>query len=144
MRIMGIDYGDSRVGIALSDLLGITAQGLKTLPNKVYSKMLDSIVSLIEEHEVGLAVIGMPKNLNGTLGIRAEVTKDFAGDLQSRLPDLKIVFQDERLTTVEATHFLNSTNTRGKSRKAVIDTVAAEIILQTYLDTDAVRRKGEI
>ncbi|MBR2405417.1 MAG: Holliday junction resolvase RuvX [Clostridia bacterium] len=144
MRIMGIDYGDSRVGIALSDLLGITAQGLKTLPNKVYSKMLDSIVSLIEEHEVGLAVIGMPKNLNGTLGIRAEVTKDFAGDLQSRLPELKIVFQDERLTTVEATHFLNSTNTRGKSRKAVIDTVAAEIILQTYLDTDAVRRKGEI
>jgi len=144
MRIMGIDYGDSRVGIALSDLLGITAQGLKTLPNKVYSKMLDSIVSLIEEHEVGLVVIGMPKNLNGTLGIRAEVTKDFAGDLQSRLPELKIVFQDERLTTVEATHFLNSTNTRGKSRKAVIDTVAAEIILQTYLDTDAVRRKGEI
>jgi len=140
MRIMGIDYGDSRVGVALSDLLGITAQGLKTLPNKVYSKMLDSLVSLIEEYEVNEAVIGMPKNLNGTLGIRAEVTQAFANDLQARLPELKIVFQDERLTTVEATHFLDSTNTRGKSRKAVIDTVAAEIILQSYLDTN----KGEI
>lgn len=143
MRIMGIDYGDSRVGIALSDLLGITAQGLKTLPNKVYVKLLDSIVNLIREHEVSKVVIGMPKNLNGTLGIRAEVTNRFADDLKERLPQIDIVFQDERLTTVEASHFLNSTNTRGKSRKAVIDTVAAEIILQTYLDTNAIRQKGE-
>ena len=133
MRIIGIDYGDSRVGIALSDPLGITAQGLKTLPNKVYDKMLDALVEIINTNGVCRAVIGMPKNLNGSLGIRAEVTNDFASDLKSRIPELEIVFQDERLTTVEASTFLNSTNTRGKSLKAVIDTVAAEIILQSYL-----------
>ena len=143
MRIMAIDYGDSRVGIALSDELGITAHGLKTLPNKVYSKLLDSIVTLTKENKVGKIVIGMPKNLNGTLGIRAEVTQEFADDLLKRLPDIPIVFQDERLTTVEAATYLNYTNTRGKSRKAVIDTVAAEIILQTYLGTNAIRQKGE-
>jgi len=143
MKIMAIDYGDSRVGIALSDALGITAQGLKTLPNKVYSKLLDAIVDLVKEHRVDTIVIGMPKNLNGTLGIRAEVTKTFSQDLSDRVADIPIVFQDERLTTVEAATYLNYTNTRGKSRKAVIDTVAAEIILQTYLDTNAIRKKGE-
>ena len=143
MRIMAIDYGDSRVGIALSDALGITAQGLKTLPNKVYQKLLDSIVGIVCEYDINTIVVGMPKNLDGSLGIRAEVTKSFANDLSQRLPDATIVFQDERLTTVEATRFLNYTNTRGKSRKAVIDTVSAEIILQTYLDTNTISRKGE-
>ncbi len=143
MRIMGIDYGDSRVGIALTDLLGITAQGLKTLPNKVYPKLLDSVSELIKEYGVTKVVIGMPKNLNGTYGPRAEVTKSFAQDISQKCPEVEIVFQDERLTTVEATHFLNSTNTRGNSRKAVIDTVAAEIILQTYIDTNLVRHKGD-
>ncbi len=143
MRIMGIDYGDSRVGIALTDLLGITAQGLKTLPNKVYPKLLDSVSDIIKEHCVTKVVIGMPKNLNGTYGPRAEVTKSFAQDISQKCPEVEIVFQDERLTTVEATHFLNSTNTRGKSRKAVIDTVAAEIILQTYIDTNLARHKGD-
>ncbi len=143
MRIMAIDYGDSRVGIALSDALGLTAQGLKTLPNKVYPKLLDAIVEIVSEYDVSTIVIGMPKNLDGSLGIRAEVTKDFASDLSKRVSEATIVFQDERLTTVEATHFLNITNTRGKSRKAVIDTVAAEIILQTYLDTNAISKKGE-
>lgn len=143
MRIMGIDYGDSRVGIALSDPLGITAQGLKTLPNKVYPKLLDAIVELIKSNNVERLVIGMPKNLNGTLGIRAEVTHAFADDLIKMLPGIEVVFQDERLTTVEASTFLNTTNTRGKSRKAVIDTVAAEIILQSYLDSNAIKQKGE-
>ena len=118
MKIMAIDYGDSRVGIALSDALGITAQGLKTLPNKVYSKLLDAIVDLAHEHTVETIVIGMPKNLNGTLGIRAEVTQEFSNDLSKRLPDVNFVFQDERLTTVEAATYLKFTNTRGKSRKA--------------------------
>lgn len=143
MRIMSIDYGDSRVGIALSDALGITAQGLKTLPNKVYPKLLDAIVGIVCEYDINTIVVGMPKNLDGSHGARAEVTEAFAGDLSQRLPEAKIVFQDERLTTVEATRFLNYTNTRGKSRKAVIDTVSAEIILQTYLDTNKFSRKGE-
>ncbi len=140
MRIMGIDYGDSRVGIALCDPLGITAQGLTTLHNKVYDKMLKSLVSLVLEHDVDKIVLGMPRNLNGTLGIRAEVTQSFYEDLKKLLPDMEIVLWDERLTTVEASGILNVTNTRGKDRKNVIDTVAASIILQSYLDYI---RKGE-
>ena len=134
MRIMGIDYGDSRVGVALSDPLGITAQGLATLPNKVYTKMLDALVSLVNEHGVEKIVLGMPKNLNGTSGDRAEVTEAFRADLDSRLDGVDIILWDERLTTVQAAGILNVTNTRGKDRKNVIDTVAASIILQSYLD----------
>lgn len=134
MRIMGIDYGDSRVGIALSDPLGITAQGLTTLPNKVYAKMLDNLVSLVKEHSVERIVLGMPKNLNGTSGDRAEVTEAFKNDLELRLGGIEIVLWDERLTTVQAAGILNVTNTRGKDRKNIIDTVAASIILQSYLD----------
>ena len=136
MKIMGIDYGDSRVGIALSDSLGLMAQGYKTLPNKVYPKLLDAISDIITENNVETVVLGLPKNMNGTLGPRAEVTYGFRDDLLERFPDLKIILQDERLTTVEASSFLNATNTRGKSRKNVIDTVAAEIILQSYLDAN--------
>jgi putative Holliday junction resolvase len=134
MRIMGIDYGDSRVGIALSDPLGITAQGLTTLPNKVYKLMLKNLLNLVTEHSVDKIVLGMPKNLNGTLGERADVTENFLADLKRELPDMEIVLWDERLTTVQAAGILNVTNTRGKDRKNVIDTVAASIILQSYLD----------
>lgn len=134
MRIMGIDYGDSRVGIALSDPLMITAQGHTTLPNKVYPKMIDSVVKIAEEYKVDRIVIGMPKNLNGSLGDRADVTKKFYTDLKERLADIEIILWDERLTTVQAAGILNVTNTRGKDRKNVIDTVAAAIILQSYMD----------
>ena len=134
MRIMGIDYGDSRVGIALSDPLQITAQGLMTLPNKVYDKMLRALVELIGKHDVKKIVLGMPKNLNGTEGDRVAVTQKFHDELRDLVPDVEIVLWDERLTTVQAAGILNVTNTRGKDRKNVIDTVAASIILQSYLD----------
>ena len=134
MRIMGIDYGDSRVGVAVCDPLEITAQGISTLPNKVYGKMLDSLFDIINEYDVKKIVLGMPKNMNGISGDRAEVTKKFAEDLKQRAADIEIVFWDERLTTVQAAGILNTTNTRGKNRKNVIDTVAACIILQSYLD----------
>ena len=134
MRIMGIDYGDSRVGIALSDPLEITAQGHATLPNKVYAKMLDAVVKIVEEYKVERIVLGMPKNLNGTSGDRVEVTESFHADLKEKLPHMDIVLWDERLTTVQAAGILNVTNTRGKDREGVIDTVAAAIILQSYLD----------
>ena len=134
MRIMGIDYGDSRVGIALSDPLMITAQGHTTLPNKVYSKMIESVAKIAKEHSVDRIVIGMPKNLNGTLGDRADVTQKFCDDLKELVSDTEIILWDERLTTVQAAGILNVTNTRGKDRKNVIDTVAASIILQSYMD----------
>ena len=134
MRIMGIDYGDTRVGIALSDPLKITAQGHTTLLNKVYPKMLDALIKIVAEYDVKKIVLGMPKNLDGSLGDRVEVTENFYKDLQEKLPRMEIVLWDERLTTVQATGILNVTNTRGKDRKNVIDTVAASIILQSYLD----------
>lgn len=134
MRIMGIDYGDTRVGIALSDPLEITAQGHTTLLNKVYPKMLDALIKIVQEYNVERIVLGMPKNLNGTSGDRVAVTESFYADLKEKLPDMDIVLWDERLTTVQAAGILNVTNTRGKDRKNVIDTVAASIILQSYLD----------
>jgi len=134
MRIMGIDYGDTRVGIALSDPLKITAQGDTTLLNKVYARMTEALLKIVSEYNVEKIVLGMPKNLNGTSGDRVEVTKAFYEDLKAMLPDMEIVLWDERLTTVQAAGILNVTNTRGKDRKNVIDTVAASIILQSYLD----------
>ena len=135
MRIMGIDYGDARVGVAVSDALGITAQGVATVPNKVYHKMMERLVSLIDEYQTKTVVIGLPKNMDGTQGERCDVTRAFASDLKEKCPDVEIVFRDERLSTVQAAGILNVTNTRGKDRKNVIDTVSACIILEDYLNS---------
>lgn len=135
MRIIGIDYGDARVGIAVSDALGYTAQGVKTLPNKVYEKMMVSLLEVIDEYKSQKIVLGLPKNMDGSRGERCDVTEAFAADLKSRRPDLEIVFWDERLSTVQAAGILNTTNTRGKDRKNVIDTVAACIILESYMQS---------
>lgn len=135
MRIIGIDYGDARVGIAVSDPLGFTAQGVETVPNKVYNKMVERVVEIIKSYSAEKIVIGLPKNMNGTLGPRGEVSKQFAEELKGYFPDAEIILWDERLSTVQAAGVLNMTNTRGKDRKNVIDTVAASIILQSYLDS---------
>ncbi len=133
-RIMGIDYGDSRVGIAVSDLLGITAQGVKTLPNKVYGKMLSSLIEIIKEYSVKKIVIGYPRNMDGTEGFRCEITQCFKADLEANIEGVEIILWDERLTTVQASGILNATNTRGSDRKNVIDTVSACLILESYLN----------
>ena len=135
MRIIGIDYGDARVGVAVSDPLGFTAQGVETVPNKVYNKMVERVVEIIKSYSAEKIVIGLPKNMNGTLGPRGEVSKQFAEELKGYFPDAQIILWDERLSTVQAAGVLNMTNTRGKDRKNVIDTVAASIILQSYLDS---------
>lgn len=134
MRIIGIDYGDARVGIAVSDPLGYTAQGIETVPNKVYTKMLARVVEIIKEYNAEKIVVGLPKNMNGTLGERSVISQQFAAELKGYFPEAEIVLWDERLSTVQAAGVLNVTNTRGKNRKNVIDTVAASIILQSYLD----------
>lgn len=134
MRALGIDYGDTRVGVAVSDALGLMAHGVEVIPNRVYKKMLDRLVQLAAAYQAQCIVIGLPRNMDGSEGFRADATKAFAADLQSLLPDVELALWDERLSTVEAAGILNQTNTRGKSRKAVIDAVAAEIILQSYLD----------
>ena len=135
MRIVGIDYGDARVGVSVSDPLGITAQGVATVANRVYEKMLDSLVKIINEHSAQKIVVGLPKNMDGTVGERGEVTGAFVCDLKERVGGIPVELWDERLTTVQAAGILNVTNTRGKDRKNVIDTVAACIILQSYLDS---------
>lgn len=132
MRILAIDYGDSRVGLAVSDIMGWTAQGIKTVQNKSMKKLLEEIEPVLKEYKPEKIVIGLPKNMDGTLGFRAEETYKFAGNLKT-IYDKEIVYWDERLTTVSATHILNETNTRGKKRKNVIDTVSACMILEDYL-----------
>lgn len=132
MRILAIDYGDSRVGLAVSDIMGWTAQGIKTVQNKSTKKLLEEIEPVLKEYKPEKIVVGLPKNMDGTLGFRAEETYKFAENLKT-IYDKEIVYWDERLTTVSATHILNETNTRGKKRKNVIDTVSACMILEDYL-----------
>lgn len=134
MRLMGIDYGDRRIGIAVSDPLGITAQGVATLENGSKKKLAMALSELLEKYTPEKIILGLPKNMDGTLGFRAEATYEFA-DFLKTLTDTEIVYWDERLTTVSATFFLNQTNTRGKDRKKVIDTVSASIILENYMQS---------
>lgn len=132
MRILGIDYGDARVGVAVSDIMGFMANGIKTIKNN--SHLIDELREVINEYKPEKIVIGLPKNMDGTEGFRVDATKEFAENLKA-VYDGEIIFQDERLTTVEATIYLNTTNTRGKKRKEVIDTVSACLILEQYLNS---------
>lgn len=132
MRTLGIDYGDARVGVAVSDLLGITAQGVKTIKNTGVKKLLAELREVIDEYKPEKIVIGLPKNMDGSEGFRAQATREFAKKLEE-IYDGKIIFWDERLSSMGAKRYLNETNTRGKKRKAVLDTVAACIILEGYL-----------
>lgn len=132
MRILGIDYGDSRVGTAVSDPLGLTAQGIGTIKNKGMDKLTEELSELIKKYNPEKIVIGLPKNMDGTVGFRGEKSYELAKKLEE-VYDGEIIFWDERLSTVSAAGFLNETNTRGKNRKKIIDTVAAEIILENYM-----------
>ena len=134
MRIMGIDYGDRRIGVAVTDLLGITAQGVATVQNRGAEKVKMEFEKLLKEYNPEKIVLGLPKNMDGTLGFRPEATYEFA-QLLKELTEKEIIFWDERLTTVSAAHILNETNTRGKDRKKVIDTVSACIILENYMNS---------
>ncbi len=132
MRIIGIDYGDSRVGVAVNDLLGLTAQGVGTIKNKSRKILLEELDKIIKQYNPETVVIGLPKNMDGTEGFRTDATYKFAEDLKT-IYSGNIAYMDERLTTMGASVFLNETNTRGKKRKDVIDTVSACLILETYM-----------
>lgn len=134
MRILGIDYGERRTGIAVSDALGITAQGVGTINHKTPDEALIGVLDKIKELNPERIVIGLPKNMDGTIGFRGEATKKFVQMLKEKT-SLPIIFWDERLSTVSAIRVLDETNVRGKKRKNVIDTVAASYILQNYLDS---------
>ncbi|MDY5436368.1 Holliday junction resolvase RuvX [Peptostreptococcus porci] len=132
-RIMGLDIGNSTIGVAVSDMLGITAQGITTIHRKSKKKDLEELKKIIDEQNVNLIVSGLPKNMNGTIGPQAELVKKFCELIESELK-IKVEFWDERLTTVSAQRVLIDGDISRKSRKKVIDKLAAVIILQNYLD----------
>lgn len=135
-RIMAIDYGDARVGVAVSDPLAITAQGVETIQNTGRRALFARLSELIDIYKPETIVVGLPKNMNATLGERAQKSIEFEKRLKE-IYDGQTELFDERLTTVSAIRTLNETNTRGKKRKKVVDTVAATLILQAYMDKNA-------
>ncbi len=134
MKYLGVDYGDARTGLATST--GIIATAYKTIDCDYPPKILKEILAVIEKEKIDVVVFGLPKNMDGSEGFRVEKTRAFAAELAQTFTG-KIAFCDERLTTVSATRIFNETNTRGKKRKEAVDKVAATIILQTYLDSQA-------
>ncbi|MBN2983200.1 Holliday junction resolvase RuvX [Cohnella algarum] len=137
MRIMGLDYGDKRIGVALSDAFGWTAQGAEVIERKKDDDYLVRIRELVRENEVESIVVGLPKNMNGTIGPRGEICMAFAEELRQKL-NVPVELWDERLTTVAAERALLEADVSRSKRKQVIDKMAAAILLQNYLDS---RRK---
>ncbi len=134
MKIMGIDYGDTRTGLAISDKEERLAFSIGAVVAKNIETAAALVAEKIRENEAEAVVLGLPKNMDGSEGFRAEKTRKFAAALQELFPEMPMDFLDERLTTKAAEYYLNATNTRGKKRKGTVDTMAAQIILQDYLD----------
>lgn len=134
-RVLGIDYGEARVGIAITDALNITVQGLETIErnqsDKVILKRLDEIFAM---YDVDTLVIGMPYHMNGTKSQRAEITEQFIHKLRCKYPKKKIEIMDERLTTVEAHKTMNMLEVNKKKKRSIVDTISAEYILEAYMD----------
>ena len=135
MRILGIDYGEARVGVAITDALNITAQGLETIQrngsDKVILRRLDEI---LEKYEVETIVVGIPLHMNGTLSERAKVTEGFIHKLKCKYNKMKIETIDERLTTVEAHKTMNFLDVNKNKKRNIVDTISAVYILETYLN----------
>lgn len=135
MRILALDIGDRTIGVAASDALLCTAQGVETVRRTSLERDLARLAELCETYEADTFVLGMPRNMNGTYGPRAELVKTFAETLSARLPEVKLVFWDERLSTVAAERSLIAADVSRSKRKKVIDKMAAVFILQGYLDS---------
>lgn len=132
-RIMGLDIGDKTIGVAVSDIMGLTAQGVKTVKRVGKKKDIEALKEIIKERQVNKIVSGLPKNMNGTLGPQGEKVIKFCELLEVET-GIKIEYWDERLSTIAAERTLIQGNVRRENRKGVIDMVAAVIILQGYLD----------
>ena len=133
MRKIALDYGEKKIGIAYSDIMGIIASGYDTLIRKSLHEDLEAIANVIKEKQADTLVVGLPINMDGTHGERVDKTHAFCEELK-KVINIPIVFIDERLTTVSAEKLLISASVRREKRKTVIDKVAAMIILQSYLD----------
>ena len=133
MRIMALDVGSKRIGVALSDPLKITAQGLQTFQRTTLEEDVKGLWQLIDEHEVSQLVVGLPKNMDGTIGFKAEEVQQFIADLTAERK-IDVIWIDERFTTVSAERVLLEADVSRAKRKKVIDKMAAVVILQSYLD----------
>lgn len=145
MRILGLDYGSKTVGVAISDPLGITAQGVETIWRKQENHLrqtLARIEELISEYQVERIVLGYPKNMNNTIGERAEKALEFQQMLEKRT-GLQVIMWDERLTTVAAEQTLIKSGVRRENRKQYVDKIAAVFILQGYLDSIYMQKTAE-
>ena len=132
MRVMGIDYGDARTGIAVSDLLCSIVGSTTVIHSRNAEKTIGEIQRIVEENEVGEIVMGLPKNMDGTEGSRAQLCREFALRVEEAT-GIKVAMWDERRTTVEAHNILSAHNYHGKKRKNTVDAVAASLILEGYL-----------
>ena len=135
MRALALDIGDKTIGVAASDLLGITAQGVETIRRTSNKEDLKRLGELVKNFEATTFVIGLPKNMDGTEGARCEVVKKFAEKIGAAFPEVNQVFWDERLSTVAAAKNLIAADVSRRKRKKVIDKMAAVYILQGYLDS---------
>ncbi|HHV17612.1 MAG TPA: Holliday junction resolvase RuvX [Thermoanaerobacterales bacterium] len=133
MRILGLDVGEKKIGVAISDELGLIAQGIDVIKRSNDGKDMDIICEIVSKYKVRKIVIGLPKNMNGTLGPSSKAVKDYATKLQNTI-EIETDFWDERLTTVAAERTLLEADVSRKKRKEVIDKLAAVLILQSYLD----------
>lgn len=133
-RILGLDVGDKTIGVAVSDLLGLTAQGITTIKRFSNKQDFDAVKGYIDEYDIKKVVVGMPKNMNGTIGPQGEKTEKFATKLHNKY-GVEIIYQDERMTSLSANKVLMEGGVRRKNRKQYIDKIAAIFILQAYLDS---------
>ena len=137
MRILSIDYGDARTGFAITDELGITAQGLETLHSQGSDRLiLKKIDEYLEIYNINTIVIGMPYNMNGTKSERAEITEKFIHKLKCKYNKIKIDYIDERLTTVAAHKTMNFLNINKHKKRNIVDTISAVYILETYMERE--------
>ena len=135
MRALGIDYGEARVGIAITDELNITVQGLETITYNGNDKiLLARLDEIMKEYSIGIIVVGMPIHMNGEKGIRAEKTENFIHKLKCKYNKLKILSVDERLTTVQAHRTMNDLQINKKKKRSLVDTISAVYILETYIN----------
>ena len=134
-RIMSVDFGDTRTGLALSDISRYLASGIGYVSPGGILKTADKVAEMAVENKASAVIVGLPKNMDGSEGFRAERCREFAVLLSEQLGNtVPVAMMDERLTTVSASRYLNETNTRGGKRKGVIDTLSAQILLQNALD----------
>lgn len=143
-RCLALDVGNKTIGLAISDPLGLTAQGLETIRRSIIREDLNKLDAFVKRYEVEAFVVGLPKNMDGTEGERCKFVRDFAEKLRAAYPSLEIIFWDERLTTVGAERVLLEADVSRAKRKKVIDKLAAVCILQGFLDSIALKGDHDV